>query len=372
MKDTGTIKVIDLLSKPSKQITNLSEIASDVQYIPLQTSENSLIRYINDFKTGNNKFYVYTITEILCFDDKGNFLYKLNKTGRGPEEYTYIYDYDISPENNLLLILIPKKVVIYNETEDGFVYSKVLSFRNQPSYADFIPGQKSILLSYRTSPGNEPFQNVLINLDGDTLSSRSNYYTYKKTNNTMFAMNFDNVLFKNDNMLHFKGMLSDTVFTINQNNQIKPYWILNSSGKQLTTSALANFSVGEMAEYIMAEYINLAKILEVKRYLIYKYSYNKNVHFEVYDKVLRKKFEITDKIFLVDDIAGGTNFEPRFSSEGKLYSWVDAVVLKKYVSGEDFQKSAVKDPEKKAAMKKMADSLNETDNQVMIVVTPKN
>ena len=59
MKDSSTINVIDLLSTPESEIKNHSEIATDVEYIPFQTSQNSLIRYIVDFKTNDNKLYIY-------------------------------------------------------------------------------------------------------------------------------------------------------------------------------------------------------------------------------------------------------------------------------------------------------------------------
>jgi len=76
-----------------------------------------------------------------------------------------------------------------------------------------------------------------------------------------------------------------------------------------------------------------------------------------------------------DDLNGGPNinieFAHNFFSGGKLFSFVDAITLKKYVSGEDFKKTIVMDPKKKKELKKLADSLNETDNPVLIVVTPK-
>jgi hypothetical protein len=50
---------------------------------------------------------------------------------------------------------------------------------------------------------------------------------------------------------------------------------------------------------------------------------------------------------------------------------MDAMTLKKYVISEDFENALVKDPKKKSELKKLADSLNETDNPVLIIVTPK-
>ena len=43
-----------------------------------------------------------------------------------------------------------------------------------------------------------------------------------------------------------------------------------------------------------------------------------------------------------------------------------------YVASEDFKNAEASDPKKKEYLKKLADSLEETDNPVLIVVTPKN
>jgi ParB family chromosome partitioning protein len=51
---------------------------------------------------------------------------------------------------------------------------------------------------------------------------------------------------------------------------------------------------------------------------------------------------------------------------------VEAITLKKYVAGEDFKNAQVSNPKKKNELKNMADSLSETDNPVLIIVTPKN
>ena len=68
---------------------------------------------------------------------------------------------------------------------------------------------------------------------------------------------------------------------------------------------------------------------------------------------------------------GGINFMPRYCSNGNFYAWVDTKTLKEYVNGEFFLKSIVKIPDKKKTLEKLTTSLNETDNPVLIVVTPK-
>jgi len=364
--------VIDLFDSPRSEIYNLSEIATNVEYIPLQTTENSLIRFINDIKTFGDNIYILSSSQVLCFDKEGNYLYNLDKQGRGPEEYTYIYDWDISPENKILIILIRNKALFYDVTKEGFVYSKALNFNDQPSNIDLSPDQKHILCSYGSTNGDEPFRYVLLNLDGDTLKTISNNYNYIKNTKYTFAAKFENISFNSNNTLHFKYLLSDTVSTLDQSNNILPYIRFDSHGKQISVEALANFS-----EDTFSKYLYIGTILETSRYLFYRYYNEKTIYLIALDKNTHEKKNISTTIagnqpeFINDDITGGVDFEPKFCIDNILYSWVNAITLKDHVTSEKFKNSIVKNPEKKEDIQKLADSLDEADNPVLIVVTPK-
>jgi hypothetical protein len=115
--DVSSIKVIDLLSEPESEITCLSEIALDIEYIPLETTKNSMIKNIDKVKIREKYIYLKNnVIEVMCFDRKGRFINKLDKSGRGPEEYTNISDYDISSDNNTLVVLSGRKIFEYNKS----------------------------------------------------------------------------------------------------------------------------------------------------------------------------------------------------------------------------------------------------------------
>lgn len=108
--NTGFVMEIDLLSEPESGITKLSEIAENVEYMPLQTTDSSLLGdVVLKIVNIDNRIYILNSVEdedeILCFNTDGKFSYKINKTGRGPEEYLSITDFDISYDNTLLTIL---------------------------------------------------------------------------------------------------------------------------------------------------------------------------------------------------------------------------------------------------------------------------
>ena len=83
--EEDTIKTIDLLMEAESEITMLSEIAENIEYIPLETTENSLVGSVTKFIKCDKRIYIKnSFDEIICFDSEGKFINKLNKLGRGP------------------------------------------------------------------------------------------------------------------------------------------------------------------------------------------------------------------------------------------------------------------------------------------------
>jgi len=372
-KDNSTIRTIDLLAPGGEQITNLSEIAADIQYIPLETHPDALMRFVGYLKEGNDKFYINTVLELLCFDKTGKFLYKLDQQGRGPGEYIYLSDYDIKPEKNLVIVLTRGKLYFYNETDTGFNLQRQLDLKIQPNYIDFFPGQDNILLSFTASTGENKYQCVAITPEGDTLFKRTNYYTFTRTSKVVMGFNSDNIINKHDETIRIKGFLNDTIFTINSDFKFVPFMVLNSGGKSITTDFLANVPAPDMNSGTSptAAFLAISEILELEKYLLCRYYYQEGSTWILYDKKSDQTFQFDGKELLRDDISGGINIEPKFVCNGNIYSWTDALKFKTYMSGDDFRNAEVKNPGRKAELEKLAESVKEDDNHLLIVITPK-
>jgi hypothetical protein len=362
---------VDLLAQPDKEMKNLSDIASKVEYIPLQTSESSLTGFIYGITITGNRIYINALNRILCFDKSGNYIYNLNKNGRGPDEYTSITDFDVNQERKIMIILDNKKILEFQDTGRGFTFIKSLNLKDSPSNIDFSPDLKNIWISLRSSGGNEPYRYFLINLNGETLKTILNNNKYIKNSKMFFFSKSENLLFPFDKSLRYKYWLCDTLFSIDQSNFVSPYIVFNSHGKGFTTKTLANISFETFTKYL-----KMNMIMETQRYLIYTYSMEPAGFLRIFDKTTGKiagfKYDLkTELPVFKDNIVGGIDFEPKYCIDGLIYSWVDAIKLKEYIAGENFRKAAPKDPVGKEVLKKLTSSLKETDNPVLIVVTPK-
>lgn len=373
-KDDQSVTTIDVLSSAGTEIKNLSDIASDIRYIPLESSPDAFMKFINYLKEGNDKYYINTVLELLCFDKTVKFLYKLSQQGRGPGDYTYLSDYDIKPEKNQVIVLTRGKLNFYNESDTGFVLQKQLDLKMQPGYVDLFPDQDNILLSFSASTGENKYQCVGINPDGDTLFKRPNFYKFTRNSKVVMGFSSDNIINKLGETLRIKGFLNDTIYTINNEYEFIPYMILNTGGKSITTDFLANVPAPVMGsgKSPAADFLAISEILETEKYLMFRYYYQESAKWVLVDKATRQTTYFDAKGLLKDDISGGINIEPKFVCNGVIYAWTDAMKFKAHVSGDDFRKAEVLNPERKKELEALGSIIKEDDNHLLIAITPRN
>lgn len=84
---TQTINLTKGLKNDRK--INLSEIATNIEYIPLETTEYSYTGTIKKVKFCNGFIFILESKEkvIQIFDNKGEHIKEINKCGKGPGEY---------------------------------------------------------------------------------------------------------------------------------------------------------------------------------------------------------------------------------------------------------------------------------------------
>lgn len=371
-RQRSSIPEIDILAPDGQEIKNLSEIAADIQYVPLETRPEALMRGVNYLKVKNERYYINTVLEILCFDESGRFLFKLSQQGRGPGEYTYLPDFDVHPEKDLMILLTLNKLFFYNITDTGFVRLRELDMKMKPRQIDFIPGSDDILLTFESSSGEHKYQSVGITQQGDTLFKRPNFYSFVRNSKVVMGYNIDNAINKVDGELTIKALLSDTVYRINKDHEFVPGMIINTEGKGLTADFLANVPAGAAASGIdpSADFLHITSFLEAERFTFCRYRYLKSGKWIVYDNKAGRSNYFDVKTLLKDDISGGPGIEPKFVCNGVIYSWTSALALKTWLSGADFRNAEAKDQKRRSELEKLAATLQEDDNHVLIAITP--
>jgi hypothetical protein len=361
------LKVIDFFTNPGTEISKLSDIASDIKYINLHTSGTS---GIDEIKVINDICYIKkrSSDEIECLNiSTGNFLSKLAKKGRAADEYKYLGEFTVSSDGKLVAVhTYGDTIKIYENNGQDFRFLKSIDLADQPGNFSFVPQQYNLLISY-FNHGTEPLIDVIIDLDGKTLISRSNHYKFKKIEHIPLTF-VKNIHYKFNNTLHFKEAFNDTIFAADQSGMIRSYMVIDCHKKQVTPKFLSNQSLWNKS---ITENFNIITISETSRYLICYIVFRNTEYYGFYDKILNKYFKLNSESFLKDDISGGVNSQPIYLDGEKFFFWTDAPALKDHVSSESYINTIVKDPGKKASLKTLANLLKETNEQVLIVVTLK-
>lgn len=118
----------------------------DVLYVPLETTETSLIQNINKIVVRDSVIYIFDnlSKKVFLFSEKGRFLRSIDKIGQGPGEYTYPSDMDVDKEGNIYLSDFQSKNIIKYNLGDGDDY-EILHIGE--SFMDFVVQGKYVYLS---------------------------------------------------------------------------------------------------------------------------------------------------------------------------------------------------------------------------------
>jgi len=105
----------------SEDLANAEEnhlLIEDIEFIPLSTGEDHLIGKICGVQYQNGKFYIFdnwVNKSVTVFSENGEFLYKIDKEGRGPGEYVTVTAFDVDSLGNVYLFdPLSQKLICYS------------------------------------------------------------------------------------------------------------------------------------------------------------------------------------------------------------------------------------------------------------------
>jgi hypothetical protein len=362
--DQNSIKVINLAALDRTVSIKISELGfEDITYIPLETKDNCLIPIIMDIKIGNNFFLVQCFTTILEFRIDGSFVTKIGTAGRGPNEFLVAHDLEIEPRNQDIYIVDgwAKKFYIYD------YYGKPKRTFASPSNTVNFRFIGDYILCYSTNyvADIETSYN-LIDTNGRVLERFRNkyYWDYKNTGTTVFD---ENLFYLFNRRLYKKEIYSDTIYLFDNMNFI-PYFAIMHGERLLTTEARSKFD----PLFLFENYISQKNLFEFGDYLYYEFSYDHRLYGLIGSKKNDFQVLVDPAGSINNDLDGGPAIWPKtIRDENTIITWITALDLKKHVASEAFIKSTPKYPEKKKELEKLADSLKETDNPVLVLVRLK-
>ncbi|WP_269243386.1 6-bladed beta-propeller [Flavobacterium limnophilum] len=357
----------------NKDEVAISEICNHIDYIPLETTNESMVGDIKDMKVFKNYIIILDNTKrLFVFDKKGKFISILDHEGRGPNEYIEIADFSFNEKENSIAIfstLGDNKVLLFspkgkfvdsfkvsNEVEKVYEFSNNFLFYNSHY---FRSQSNSNSLSVFSTKGE--LKTELLEKNREKTIPFFNQYDLKTS---IFKLNDKMILWEKgfDNEL-------DTIWNINKDFEASPRYVLNIGGEKFPIERYTDKETISFEERMKKTEIQ--GYLESERYIFCSITHAKRVTRFIYDKktaiikrVYNQKGDRKFIVMLENDLDYLSPFWPEaIFSDNKMYKLVYGYELKNFVAKMD------SNDKKDNNQIKIIENSQITDNPMLMVVT---
>ena len=365
----------------NKQTVPLSTIASDVEYIVLETKEDCMVRPVVRYYFTDSLIFIRNYDHILKFSSNGKFIERIGTSGRGPGEIDLIRNLSFLPDKKTLVVQknYQRELLFFSFTGELI---KTLDY--EPHIESFKILPDGHFLTYESGAlGTEDIMFCIMNENWDTLSTIKNYTKWTSTPSSIQIMigypAFEPFYFS-QSMYHLKSMYNDTVYRISSDKMEPEYFINLGKHKlpdelrpeRLGASQLQKFRDNGHNYYF-------PQVFEAsKKVFIWAFNYgeSESSKYLIYNKLNKKCTFLTNyenkSTGFVNDWDGGIDFWPTGQlNDNQVFMPITPLQFKKQLAEKTTDNNGIKNPERKSKLLNLISSLDETDNPVLMVVTLK-
>jgi hypothetical protein len=362
----------------------LADIADDISYIPLDDTIPIGITYSIEIKAKNIYISMKDIG-IVQYDRQGTFVRIIARKGRGPGEFQYGHDFAVDERTGNIFVVDHSYITKVYSNNGTFL--REISLKNiggEIGWGGDIAIFNSLLF-YPNSlgTGNSKYAWVFLDTLGNLVASKKNSVPPFQTN-----AGRDAAIYKFGNRLFYYNFFNDTIFAILPDLSCKAQYLFAQGEHRWPKDGITTKSIAETTAQIF-KLFDPGKIIETKRFFILQYAYLEIGGTCFIDKKSKKTFlplkldEIPTQYTrvrkytsnLINDLDGGLTLEGlNYYSENDseyLTSLIDPIDLITKLSSNEFKNLTPKFPEKKKELERLAISLKETDNPVLMMVRLK-
>lgn len=346
----------------------LSEVAAEINYIPLETSPDNLINEVSQIKITESYIFVSDYDKLLQFTRDGKFVRQIGRKGRGPGEYSGIMKFDVNEQADIVLIL---GFYGLNEYDTKGNFKRKISKKD--SFIRFLIYSPSRIAYYRFNDIEQPINLVITDLEFNQL-----FLFYNQNPRIRSNTKYGNTpMYVFENKLCFKEQYNDTLFFVNDSLLI-PH-IIYKERKLLVDKDFNPRSdlpglINEIEK--MKDKLREFSIYESRRYVFT--SYLRGIGPSIKDQIRvlfdkkNNKTSVLDDDGFENDMSGGRKLWPlEINDDNIMVNYEEAYKLKALVASDAFKNATPKYPEKKKALENLANNLTENDNLVLILVKLK-
>lgn len=214
----------------------------EVEYLPLELVENSMIGNINKIIYRNNNFYIFDKTStmgVLIFDRQGRFIKALYKLGEGPGEYVAPIDFDVDSAGNIFIADNARQTIIKYDAQDFNRFEEIntgcyfmeFAWIDENHFAlSEVYGQDNItsklsIYSVKEKKAHTLLKPVLKKVDEQRLMRGASQYLYRSEGNVFYYQRFTPEIYA----VNAEG--ADTLMCVYSDNYLKEADLKEMEGK---------------------------------------------------------------------------------------------------------------------------------------------
>jgi len=364
-----------------KKNLSLSIFADDIKYIPL--SNKLQIGSVQALRVTSNAVYlIYDHSgggegigdqQLFRFDKNGKNPVQIGRVGKGPHEYLSGNFFAVDEPNNRIYVSGKVNTVLAFDTLGNYI--REFKFQNpELSFSELdILSSNKLFLPQRKLGAKGPYLWYVIDTLGNVISSKNNSTPKFETHTGAHSGTF-----KYKDKISYWIDYNDTIFEISPNLTYHASYIIAPDEPRVDELKLQSHANRFLKppEYYLPRFF-----IETNKYLINRYSYKGEYTFAFIDKNTRKTFTCNYKLGkdvtggIVNDFDAGLMFFPLDYFTDRENEYLTGIIqpfeLKTHVATDKFKNSIPKYPEKKKELEQLANSLNENDNPVLMLVKLK-
>lgn len=218
------LSILDLeKTLQSPQQISLDSISKSIHYIPLETNEECLIKYIWQIVVSKDLIVVIHDSQCSLFSSGGRFLRNIGSRGGGPDEYNSITRVFLNNENVVIVDSSKNRVFYYNRNGE-FIRSQKIGV---PRFDDFCMINEDLHIVYNDNlTGSEKIRFYFLDKSLSIIDSVPYTQQYESAKGMTVRFYVKNVFNKYADYVHCKEMLNDTIFAIDSNRELTPVTVL--------------------------------------------------------------------------------------------------------------------------------------------------
>ena len=314
----------------------LSDIAEKVTFVPLETTDSSLIarQMLSQIRLANGCIYVPCSNGLLTFDEKtGKFLRRISRKGQGPGEYASIRGIEVFEESDNVHIFSGEKVMTFQS--DG----KFLAQYSKPGGWAASVMQDSLCLSFILNhTGQQKYRLLITDVRADTLQCFPQYDRFVVPGgfNWIYHHNQERYLYTHKDEHVFRDYYCDTLFTVKPDKLVPRFRLeMGKYGlpkdlrlEPVMMSVERNNALAKARKYLRPSVFEGGRFV-LMPYTTWDISQPQNISFQylLFDKLTGECLKIENDA-IVNDMVGNLPFRPVARvADNVLMAWLEVSYL---------------------------------------------